>query len=210
MNPATGAVTGTIGAIGFSVTGLAVQPGTGVLYGVTATGGPNPRSLITINKTTGVGTLVGALVVASPVADITFSGGGTLYGWSEDTDDLVTINLTTGAATVVADSTVSTRGSGLAAGAGNVLYFAGEDANGALRTVTRSTGLTAVVATMSGAANERINAMAFNGATLYGSRTNTVYPFTATTLVTINTTTGAITSLGASLATMDALVFNIF
>ena len=36
LNPATGGIVSTVGAIGFAVTGLAVHPTTGVLYGSTA------------------------------------------------------------------------------------------------------------------------------------------------------------------------------
>ena len=60
LDPASGAVTATAGEIGFAVTGLAVHPITGVMYGSTGNAGPtNPKSLIVIDKTTGKGTLVG-------------------------------------------------------------------------------------------------------------------------------------------------------
>lgn len=212
LNPATGATVTNVGAIGYSVTGMAVQPGTGQIYGVTGfdtTGGP---SLIRINKSTGVGYLVGSLAgaAADPVADIAFTSNGTLYGWSENSDDLVTINLSTGAATVVADSTIGTSGSGLAASATNVLFFAGDGANGALRTVNGTTGLTTVVATMNGTVGRQMNALAFNGGTLFGSMGGNVGPGAPASLVTINTTTAVVTVLGASLTNMDAIVFNNF
>src|SRR4051794_30958127 len=61
VDPATGAKA-SVGAIGFAVTGLAVQPGSGTLFGVTSGGGDaSTRKLITINKTTGAGTVVGSL-----------------------------------------------------------------------------------------------------------------------------------------------------
>jgi len=60
------------------ITDLAAQPGTGTLYGVL------PFSLYTINKTTGVATLVGNLAVIS--ATIAFAPDGTLYGTSADFD----------------------------------------------------------------------------------------------------------------------------
>ena len=212
LNPATGAIVTNIGPIGFAVTGLAIQPGTGKLYGSTGGNAPvSPNSIITINKKGGAGTLLGATGLTSPVADLTFTSDGKLYGWSEATDDLVTINLTTGVATVVADSTLSTSGSGLAASSTNVLFFTGNGALGALRTVNKTTGLTTVVATMTGpAGGSAINALAFNGSTLYGSRSASAGVGSATTLITINTTTGAITSLGASVNDLDAIVFDKF
>ena len=210
LDPATGAVKSTIGAIGFAVTGLAVDPKTGTLYGVTGASDPSsPGFLITINKTTGAGAIVGDLFPTntSPVADITFTSDGTLYGWSEATDELVTISKTTGLATVVGASGISTFGSGIAASPGNVLFLTGEGVTGALRTVDRATGVTTVVATLSGGGTGTtpINALAFNGSTLYGSLSGSG---TATsTLITINTTTAAITVVGPSVNKMDAIVF---
>lgn len=212
LSATSGAIATNIGPIGFAVTGLAIQPGTGTLYGSTGGNAPvSPNSIITINKTTGAGKLLGATGLGSPVADLTFTSDGKLYGWSEDTDDLVTINPKTGVATVVANSTLSTSGSGLAASSANVLFFTGNGALGALRTVNRTTGLTTVVATMTGpAGGSAINALAFNGSTLYGSRSASSGSGSATTLITIDTTTGAITSLGASVNDLDAIVFDKF
>lgn len=56
IDPTTGAVTSTIGPIGFGVTGLAFDPIPGTLFGVTTTSGD--RQLITIDPATGAGTVV--------------------------------------------------------------------------------------------------------------------------------------------------------
>ena len=111
LNPSNGGVVRTVGPIGFGVTGLAIDPTTGTLYGATGrnTGpgtGPNPGSLITINRTTGAGILVGdPRPNTDVVADLTFTPDGQLYGWLEPSgttaDDLVSINKATGAATIV-------------------------------------------------------------------------------------------------------------
>ena len=81
VNTATGATT-SLGPIGFAVTGLAVDPTTGTLYGSTSMQSPsNPGSIIAINKTTGAGTLVGSIgMPGEEVADLTFDAAGTLYG----------------------------------------------------------------------------------------------------------------------------------
>jgi hypothetical protein len=79
LNPSSGALLQTIGPIGFAVTGLAEDPSTGTLYGVTSLGSTtNPGSLITVNKTTGAGTLVGDersgdTAFPEGAADITFT-----------------------------------------------------------------------------------------------------------------------------------------
>jgi hypothetical protein len=129
MDPTTGAIVLTVGPIGFAVTGLAIDPVTGVLYGSTGQHSPNaPNSLIRIDRTTGQGTLVGSYGIGNQtMADLTFTSDGALYGWLQPADScLHTINQTTGQATPVgACSRVGTFGSGLAADASNTIYLAG-------------------------------------------------------------------------------------
>jgi hypothetical protein len=197
VNPTTGAFT-PIGPIGFSTTGLAFHPTTGVLYATTGGASPvSPDSLITINRATGAGTLVGSNGPAcNAVADISFRADGTLFGWCEGADDLVTINLTTGLATVVADSTLNTNGSGLAFSPAGVLFYTGD---GNLRTISPTTGLSTSSVPLTGTPGNP-NALAFNAAgTLFGTNSSTLF--------TINTTTGVATAVGATLAGIDAIVF---
>jgi hypothetical protein len=206
----TGAVVRTIGPIGFAVTGLAIHPETAELYG--STGGMdanNPGSTIKIDKATGDGTLIGDQIPADEVgaADITFTSDGTLYGWSEATDDLVTINLAGGAATVVGESGAGTLGSGLSASPDDTLFFAGQLDVGNLRTVSRTTGLLTNVALMDGTVGDAINALAFdNRGTLLGSRR--LNNQLDRDLIRINTSNGHITSLGPSVDRLDAIEFS--
>ena len=118
LDPTSGAVLSTVGAIGFAVTGLAIHPGTRVMYGATANadGVISPRSLITINKSTGSGSLLGPFLLPDgpqTLTDLTFTSDGTLYGLGSHDGQLYTVNLATGAATVVGESGV---GSPLAVG----------------------------------------------------------------------------------------------
>jgi hypothetical protein len=212
LNPATGAVVSVVGPIGFAVTGLAVHPATGVLYGSTSRASLNsPGSLIRIDKTTGAGTVIGGFGIGTQsMADLTFTSDGTLYGWLEPSaDDLHTINLTTGAATSVGNSGLSTSGSGLAAGPGDVLYFTGDGSDGTLRTVNRTTGITTVVANLTGSPppDDSIGALAFSpGGALYGVHIDT--DENTSRLITINPATGAITLVGATVNDLDAIVFD--
>jgi hypothetical protein len=206
LNPATGALASTIGPIGFSVTGLAFNPLTGVLYGATGTiDDTNPHSLITINTTTGAGTLVGSFSLGSQtLADITFTSDGTLYGWAQgSSDSLATVNLATGAATVVGASGLTTSGSGIAADASDTIYFAGFGDQGALDTINRVTGAATFVGTINGTAGRPINALAFNpvSGVLYGV-------VKGTNLVTIDKSTAALTVVGATVDNLDAIVFS--
>jgi Ca2+-binding RTX toxin-like protein len=212
IDTTTGATT-TLGPIGYAVTGLAVDPNTGILYGSTSMFSPSdPGSLITINKTTGAGTLVGSIGIQDEeVADLTFDASGTLYGWTEMfTDDLVTIDTATGTATPVGNSGIYTFGSGLA-DVGGTLFYTGDGVTGALRTVDKVTGLTTEVATLFGAPGntDGIAALAVNpdDGTLFGVALNDSDLVHPAFLVTINTFTGQVTTIGALPNDFDAIAF---
>jgi hypothetical protein len=211
----TGAVVRAVGPIGFAVTGLAIDPKSGTLYGSTgrqaADGQPNPGSLIKIDRSTGAGTLVGdERPNTETAADITFTPDGALYGWLEDvTDDLVSIDTATGAATVVGNSGLDTYGSGLASNSAGVLYFAGEGEQGRLFTIDRTSGAATPVATLNGPNGDPgISSLAFDSSgTLYGSRIPSDSPAFQSDLITIDTGTGAITSKGPSVDRLDGIAF---
>ncbi len=82
LNPATGAVASTVGAIGFSVTGLAYDPITGVLYGSTGNNSTSPRNLVRIDTTTGAGTLIGPFNTNTPMADLASDAAGNRTPWT--------------------------------------------------------------------------------------------------------------------------------
>ncbi len=97
LDPVTGAalttVTVTDGTNGIAIADLAVQPGTGILFGIR---GPNDQlnwqgQLYTINKTTGVATLVGN--TGDFFGSLAFAPNGTLYMAAADLD-FTTGNLT--------------------------------------------------------------------------------------------------------------------
>ncbi|MEY2479600.1 MAG: hypothetical protein QOI04_527 [Verrucomicrobiota bacterium] len=212
LNPANGSVVTTLGPTGFSISGLAFDPTTGILYGSTARDLVSSGSLITLNPITGTGTLVGSFGVPNhTMADITFLRNGTLFGWAEPSrDDLHTINKATGAATSVGNSGLGTFGSGLGANSQDTIFLTGNGARGALRVVDKNTGLTTVVATLSGAPlpNAAVNALAFDSKdTLYGINGGDFGPGAPAHLVIINTVTGVVTDLGITLNGMDALAF---
>jgi hypothetical protein len=210
LDPSSGAVVRTVGPIGFGVTGLAVHPVSGTLYGTTGRSSQtSPGFLIRIDKTTGAGTVVGDLRADDETApDITFTPDGTLYGWLEPgSDDLVTINPVTGAATVVGNSGLDTFGGGIAASAAGVLFLAGDGDGGRLHVIDRGTGAPREVAVLSGTGDLPIAAMAFDAAdTLFGVRHD--FGVGPSELITINQVTGAITVVGLSLRGLDAIAFD--
>src|SRR3954453_18261229 len=116
INPDTGAAS-TVGPIGFAVTGMAVDPTSGTLYGVTAGVqlGGTPRQLITINRSSGAGTVVASIGV-NEIEDIAFNNRGQLYGWNETGDDLATIDKTAG-------TVLNIRNSGLGVTFGSAISF---------------------------------------------------------------------------------------
>jgi hypothetical protein len=88
INPNTGALVSDIGSItdgvggpGIAISDLAIQPGTGILYGIESTEaegkGPGAPNLYTINRSSGVATLVGTPDTEN--SSLAFAPNGTLY-----------------------------------------------------------------------------------------------------------------------------------
>jgi len=143
LNPAT-AVPTSIGAIGFALTGLASRPSDGALFGVTSNNSAaNPRSLISIDRSTGAGTLIGALGLGSDsIGDIAFRSDDVLYGHNVVGRRLHTINTSTGVATQVSATAVpgSNFGYGNAFDSADVLYLFSKGDNGVFYIVDETTG----------------------------------------------------------------------
>lgn len=217
VNPATGARSETIGEIGFSVTGLAFDPTTDQLYGsTTSNDATEPGSLIRINTDTGAGTLVGAAgtrIIAAcdtGTADITFTTDGQLWGWTECSDDLVMINKATGVGTVVGTGTGSF-GSGLSADPDdNILWLTPQGDNGDYGTVDKTTGAFTSQGTLDGSEGNSINSLAWtcDGETLFGTHNRSSGAPTLRDLVTINTSTDSINTIGPSDQQQDAIAWN--
>ena len=216
LDPASGAVLSTVGAIGFAVTGLAIHPATRVMYGATANKGMNsPRSLITINKSTGSGSLVGPLSLpegSQTLADLTFTSDGTLYGLGSLDGQLYTVNLASGAATMVGGSGVGPpAGGGLAADPCDTIHVAPNSDQGLLFTLDRTTGAASPGPQLNGTSGNPLSAMAYSSAgTLYAAlldNSDSDVPAPAS-LVTINALTGDIAVVGPTVDRLDALVFD--
>lgn len=193
----------------YRLTGLAFDPFSGVLYGSSGNSSPtNPGTLVTVDPMTGLVTLIGSYGTGGTMADLTFTPDGTLYGWLEPSaDDMYSINRSTGAATLIGDSGLGTFGSGIASNGSGVIYFAGSSDNGPLRTINRVTGVPTDVVTLGGGpvGGGPINALAFSpSGVLYGINGSFG---TTTYLITVNTTTGSITSIGQSFDRLDAIAF---
>jgi hypothetical protein len=213
INPATGAAT-SIGPIPQAVTGLAEDPTTGILYGVTAQSTSAPRDLLTIDPATGHGTIVGSLGATGPTAnkitDIAFDAEGRLFGWNRTSDDLARIDKSTAAVTNISDPGTTNGGDGMSFDQNGVLYLMGGGDKGGLSTVNTATGHATAGAALSGSpypgdngATLAAGAFACDGSSLYASDISG----TSVTahLVTVDTASGAITDKGPSVDRLDAI-----
>jgi hypothetical protein len=187
-----------IGGSPVGLTALAFHPVTGVLYGLTTNDGPSPnRSLVTINPATGAAVLIGS-IGANAAGDMAFNSSGVLFAWLKS-GNLVTINLTTGASTVVGPAGAPFVNGGAVSFVGGVLYAAVGGSDGPLYTVNTSTGAATAGPTLTGAPIDGgMAAMTTSGSgVLYAVDSDMSSSPTTSRLVTINTTTGAVTQVAA-------------
>ena len=203
INSTTGAAT-LVGATGFSGVGsLAVSPG-GTLYGIAGNSGGSPGAhrLISINTSTGAGTAIGTTGVTENFTDVAFRSDSVLFGMT-GAANLYTINTTTGVATLIGGGSGISTGGGLAFNSANTLYVA----NGSnLQTVNTSTGaLTNVVSIAFANTTDAVVGMKFSsGGVLYGSAWS-LDSSTPSQLVTLDTSTGAMVSLGSNGVRLEAI-----
>ena len=178
-NPATVTVTVEAG----------VQPG--VCYATTGFGSGSGSDLITIDTTTGAGTLIGP-TGRTAISGLAFNSSGELFGYDTFAGEIVGISPSTGAAiSSVATSLISV--DALAFNDSDVLF--GVDAFNDLYTINVSTG----AATLIGNTGVVIAGMAFNptDGTLWGSAGGAFDGATnRDAIFTINTTTGVATQVG--------------
>jgi hypothetical protein len=223
LDPATGAVIQNIGplndALGanYPITGLAFHPTTGVLYGST---GNNPAAtaarLVTINPATALVTVIGSFNAGpvngsgtpSTMADIGFNSGGILYGLgSIGGPQLYSINTATAQATVIGSTGLtSTTGGGVAVSPGGTIF--GTPTGGRFGTYTVPSGTyTNIADPAKPTGGGGYGALDFDGSVLYGLNVGAGSP-PPTHLVTI-AANGTVTAIGASLASLDAIAFQI-
>jgi DNA-binding beta-propeller fold protein YncE len=196
------------GAKPIGVTGLAVHPSTGVLYGITSELSPNsPRSLVTIEPTTGAAALVGDLGV--PGSDIAFDAKGVMYVWLPLTSQLGTVNTSNASVSPIGRPGPAGSPAGIAIDPAGMVYVTSKGATGTLDNVDLATGALQVGPAITGAPfATQINSMSFSpSGLLLAVNTNGGNPANAK-LVTINTASGAVATIGALPDDTDALAFS--
>jgi hypothetical protein len=189
------------------ITGLSVHPATGVFYGITSAGSPNsPTSLVTIEPATGRAQVVGDLRL--PSSDITFSRAGILYAWLPGTSQLGVVNVTNGAITPIGPARAAGSAAGLAIDSGSTAYVTPNGAGGTLDTVDIATGIVKTGPQLAGSPFPTgINSMTFTpSGLLLAVNSNAGSPALAR-LVTINTATGVVSTIGTLPDDTDALAY---
>jgi Ca2+-binding RTX toxin-like protein len=211
IDPATGQRLGTIGTTGFELTGLAVDPTTGQLYGSTSEGDDiaGPGAIVRINKATGATSVVGYVFedCFDAFQDITFTTTGQMFGWTKNCaggNRLVQINKATGQGTDLGPSGLGfSFGNGLAADPDdNTLWLAPEGGAGDYGTVDPTTGVYTSQGTLDGsdAYGDSINALSWScdGETLYASIRDGFF-------ATIDTASDHLTEVGRGAPLQDAI-----
>lgn len=189
------------------VTGLAASPKDGTLYGITSEQSPNsPRSLVTIDPATGAATLVGELGASG--SDIAFNEQGTLYIWLPGTTQLGTVNTSTAAVTPLGKPSPASSPAGIAVDPQGMVFVTAKGAGGTLDNVDLTSGALQVGPALTGAPfSTQINSMSFSPSGLLLAVNSNGGSPSNTRLVTINTATGAVATIGALPDDTDALAF---
>ena len=211
IDPATGAAK-AIGPLRIQgrpigITGLAVHPKTGVIYGITAGSSPNNRnSLVTIDPNTAEATLIGQMRVAG--SDITFDNDGNLFMWLPDTNQVGRINLASGRVTALGEIGDSRRLEGGIAFDGQKLVVTPSGATGPIEFRDLSSGAVTLGPMLANAPYlSSMNSLAVSPrGELYGINSNMGSP-AHTALVKVDMHNGIVTQIGPLPEDTDCLAF---
>ena len=213
IDTATGIQT-TLGNSGFSnVQSLAFSP-TGVLYGTTFSSGGSNMNLLTIDQTTGAGTVVAPITPASgtnslnAATGLAFDATGNAYLVGRDfnqTGSLYTLNTTTGVVASIGstnavqtqDMAIAPNGTAFAVNIGSAGQPASLTTRG-VRSLDLTTGDTTFLGQPEGGSTVNLTSMTF-------TPEGTLWIGGAGNLYTADTTTGALTLQHSGLATYHGL-----
>lgn len=212
INLASGTAT-LVGAIrlaggkALGVTGMAAHPTSGTLYGITSQQSPNnPRSLVTIDPGSGSASLVGELGVAG--SDIAFDAKGLLYMWLPGTSQLGIVDTSSASVTPLGRPGPPGGPAGIAVDPQGMVFVTAKGAGGTLDNVDLATGALQVGPPLTGAPfSTQINSMSFSPSGLLLAVNSNGGSPANTKLVTINTASGAVATIGNLPDDTDALAF---
>ncbi len=141
LDPSSGALINTIGAVGYLVNGLDYDPVSGKLYATTsANDAAFKRGLLTIDMTSGAGTPIGLgdSINYASINNLRADANGKLFAWGVDQNDLLSFDAATGGITVIGSSRIHGYSFGMSFNAANTLYFVNGD--GSIYTVDTASG----------------------------------------------------------------------
>ncbi|HEY2630568.1 MAG TPA: hypothetical protein VGI57_15670 [Usitatibacter sp.] len=195
------------GAKAIGVTGMAFQPQTGILYGITSEQSPNsPHALVTIDATNGAAAIVGDLGLVG--SDLAFDSKGTLFIWMQSSSQLGTIDVSTAKVTPLGRSGPPGPPAGIAIDPQGMVYVTAKGASGTLDNVDLTSGALQIGPPLTGAPfSTQINSMSFSPSGLLLAVNSNGGSPANTRLVTINTATGAVATIGVLPDDTDALTF---
>ena len=190
-----------------AITGLAVEPTTGAFYGITSNLSPNiPQSLVTLDPKTGSLTLIGHLEF--PGTDIVFDHAGRLLMWLPASRQAAIVDLKTARVTPMGQPGPPDAFGGLAVDLRGVAYVTPGGALGSLDTIDLASGAIRPGPALKGAPFPgAITAMTFTPSGLLIAINSNVGSPAAAKLVTINTSTGAVSEIGTLPEDSDAITF---
>src|SRR5260221_8883468 len=144
------------------VTGMAAHPSPAAPYGIPSEQSPNhPRSLVTIDPTSGAATLVGDLGMIG--SDIAFDAKGTLYVWLPATSQLGAVNTSSAVVSPIGKAGPAGSPAGIAVDPNGMVYVTSKGASGTLDNVDLATGALQVGPPLTGAPfSTQINSMSFS------------------------------------------------
>ena len=189
------------------ITGMSVHPATGTFYAITSGQSPDrPHSLVRLDPTNGDATFIGRLTETG--SDIAFDSMGTLYIWLPGTRQIGIVHLGTGAVTPLGVPGGASTSGGLAIDNRGTAFITPSGATGTLDTVDIRTGAITIGPQIVGAPYPgTINAMTFTPSGLLVAVNSNAGVPQSTQLVSINTSTGVVASLGPLPDDTDAITF---
>lgn len=232
LDPSTGALIRSIGAVGYTVNGLAWDPKSQQLYASTAIGcGVESicafHGLITINPTTGAGMPVNpaaenfGLDGNSPIHSITIDSAGRMVAWYDEfpqnlvTDTFVTIDTTTGIATEFPDTGLQTNQNGLSFDQGNNQLWNIDTVHGqspgpftqTAYLLDRKTGKPFGTVSLSPPTMAALGDFNPANKLYYGLKFQPFDPTQKTSMVVVNLSNGLVTTLGPTVDNLHTLAF---
>lgn len=193
------------GGAALGLTGLAVHPRTGALYGITSSVSEHPLHLVRVDPATGSARVIGELGHAG--SDIAFGPHARLYIWLHQRGQPGLVNLETGAVEPVGAPLRPQEPGGFAIDSRGEAYMVRNGAGGTLDTVDLASGVVRRGPSLQGASLPAINTLTFSISQLLVGSNSSPVPLYSSELVTINASSGQVAVIGSLPDGVDGIAF---